>query len=154
MKASDWDLTLHVEDRVTIARPIEDVFMFAGDPANDSGWRSDVLVSRRTSAGPVDAGTTFTWVMNAALGKTREMEGKIDEYEPPHRLRFLCTGTGAPVITYLLETEGPMTRFTRAVAVQCGPRFMAPVIKELVKRRNARYVAKLKELLERPPVEE
>ncbi len=148
METSERDATLRVEETVTIARPVHDVFAFVGDPANDSAWRSDVLASTHQSQEPLGPGTTFRWVSKAPLGKGREMEGKVDEYDPPHRVRLLCLGAGAPVVTYTLEPGRGGTRLTRAVDVQCGPRFMAPLIREVVKRRNAAYVAKLKEVLE------
>ncbi len=44
---------MDVTDSITINRPLEEVFAFAGDPSNDPAWATVMVESRITSDGPL-----------------------------------------------------------------------------------------------------
>src|SRR6266849_9215410 len=58
-----------IQQSVTIARPVEEVFAFLADPASIPRWRPDVLEAR--SGGPLQAGSEFDEVLNFGGRKTQ-----------------------------------------------------------------------------------
>ncbi len=51
-----------IQQDVTIARPVDQVFAFLADPANIPRWRPDVVETR--SGGPLQAGSEFEEIIN------------------------------------------------------------------------------------------
>ena len=58
-----------IQQDVTIARPVDQVFAFLADPANIPRWRPDVVETR--SGGPLQAGSEFEEISISADGKRR-----------------------------------------------------------------------------------
>ena len=51
---------IRIEASAVVNRPIEEVFAFVSDMANATQWSAEVVEAKKTSEGPVGAGTTFT----------------------------------------------------------------------------------------------
>ena len=71
---------------VFIDRPVEDVFAFASDPANDAQWQ-DVELSELTSDGPQGVGST-TRSVSKFLGRKMDITAEITVYDPPNQFSF------------------------------------------------------------------
>jgi uncharacterized membrane protein len=76
-----------VEHSVLIARPLEAVFAFVADYANDARWSAAVKQSERTSPGPLAVGATFRH-LTELMGRHIDASGAITELEPNRRVCF------------------------------------------------------------------
>ncbi len=70
-----------MDDLVTIQRPIQEVFAFITDHANDKLWKPFVTESRQISVGSIGVGTRFE-IVTTAWGYRRSGEVEIVECEP------------------------------------------------------------------------
>jgi uncharacterized protein YndB with AHSA1/START domain len=141
-------------DSVTIDRPVEEVFAYVTDTSNDPEWHTDVLEARKTSEGPVAIGTTWHQRFKPAMGVS-EGDSEVIAFEP-NRMEVLRSELGPmqPTLTYRFEPTDGGTRFTRRVQIRVSgwARLMEPMMRLLVPKRNAGFVANLKRVLEeRPP---
>lgn len=118
---------LRSQTSVVIRRPPADVFRFVAEGFFDHAkkWNTQVLEVRKTSDGPIHAGTTGVAI---GLGMTSQTESNLAvlEYEPPHlfsyRSETLPAGTTSlrgttPLLTHSVlalrfESEGPHTTLT------------------------------------------
>jgi len=64
-----------IQQSVTIARPVEEVFAVLADPASIPRWRPDVLETR--SGGPLQAGSEFDEVLNFGGRKTQRPRNSV-----------------------------------------------------------------------------
>ena len=71
---------IRVEHSVTIARPAEEVFAYASDPAKAPEWQGSLL--EVTADGPLQRGTMLTETRKF-LGKRMESKLEIERFEPP-----------------------------------------------------------------------
>src|SRR5919107_1312437 len=81
----------HAENTVTVDRPIDDVFAYLADGANNPRWRSGVVSIERTST--VDgAGATYRQKLRGPAGRTG---------------RFTLTeaGPGRTTVTFTLDLQ-------------------------------------------------
>jgi len=136
-----------------IDRPVERVFAYTADIANDPTWQSDMLEARRMTEGPVGLGTTYRIRVKPSMGVS---EGSVEmvELQPGRRQVFRGDmGPMKPTITHLFESADGGTSLTRHVRFELpGPmRLMQPVVRAMVRKRNAGFLAKLKEILEAQP---
>jgi uncharacterized protein YndB with AHSA1/START domain len=84
-----------IEHQVNIDRPIEEVFDFLADGANNPRWQPPVIATTQTS-GPLDLGTKFDQTMRHPLGFKVSANYQIVSYEPPRELA-LQTISGGPI---------------------------------------------------------
>ncbi|MGN6636880.1 MAG: SRPBCC family protein [Oryzihumus sp.] len=107
---------------VLIGRPVEDVFAFFTDPANDHRWRPQVIST--TSEGPVVVGERIHVVVTSHGGRGVPADVEVTAYEPVSRYafrgaegrvrprgeyRFAPYGSGTEV-TLILDAEIPGLR--------------------------------------------
>lgn len=78
---------------VLIGRPVEDVFAFFTDPANDHRWRPQVI--RTASEGPPVVGERIHLLVNGHGGRGVPADVEVTAYEPASRYAF--RGTEGPV---------------------------------------------------------
>ncbi len=105
-----------MDGAIVIARPVEDVFRFVTDPANDPRWQPSVRESHSTPAGSWGAGTKITQRRHFA-GLRFKMKWQVLEVESNHLVhsRFggvMARGEG----DYLFEAVAIGTRFRMVVA--------------------------------------
>lgn len=74
---------MRYEMRVTIRRPIEEVWAFMADLFNMPRLRGVTLAIRQTSPGPIGLGSTVQ-SRAAILGFETGWSGAITEWDPPH----------------------------------------------------------------------
>lgn len=138
---------LEVTERQTIARPPEVVLAFLADTTNEPRWHPYAREVRRTSPGPVDAGTTFE-------GRYRGMgtvTTTITDYRPGSRLVFSSRASGLEFESTATAT-GDAAHTDLTVSLRLGPRglyrLLAPVMKPLLRRQFAARMTALKAALE------
>ena len=83
-----------MDDLVTINRPVQEVFAFVTDHANDKLWKPFVVESRQISTGPIGVGTLFEV---AIVTWNRRIAGNVEvlEYEPYHW--YVCRSNSQPL---------------------------------------------------------
>ena len=100
-------ITSHIE----IARPAEEVFVYATDPSRFSEWQDDV-VSVRVEAGQApDVGSRFTTTRRIGRGE-RAMTQEITESRPP--TNWAAHGVDGPVRPNVDMTVEPLADNTRS----------------------------------------
>ncbi|MGH9196328.1 MAG: SRPBCC family protein [Acidimicrobiia bacterium] len=139
------------EDSSVIERPIEQVFAFLSEPANEPKWHTDVIEASLL-APPMHANSEVR--MKFKFMGVREATMEVADYEPNQRIR-LETKVGVmkglkPTLTYLVEPASGGTRFTRRLEVKPEglASLMTPMMKVMVKKNNAQFVMNLKKFLE------
>lgn len=133
-----------------ITRPVEEVFGYVADVANDPAWHSDVQEVRRTSEGPVGPGTTWHIRVRPSMGVS-EGTSQLVEMEPNRTQVFRGEmGRMDPTVTHLFESADGATNFSRRVQFHLpGPmRLMQPLVRVMTKKRQTGFVANLKRVLE------
>jgi uncharacterized protein YndB with AHSA1/START domain len=142
---------IDTSDSVTINRPVEEVFAYVTDTANDPAWHTDVLEARKTSEGPIGMGTTWHSRFKPSMGIS-EGDMEVVAFEP-NRMEVMRGDVGPmhPTLTYLFEPADGGTRFTRRVQIRISGvmRVMEPLMRFMTPKGNARFLANLKQVLER-----
>lgn len=130
---------------VRIERPVEEVFDYFTDVANDREWNPFAKRADKTSEGPLGVGTTFSVV--------RKMSGPMDieytEYERP--TRWTLRGTGRPAsFTYLADfapAEGGGTQLTSSMAME--PRGVFKLLAPVMRSQLGKQLDQVHEALKR-----
>jgi uncharacterized protein YndB with AHSA1/START domain len=107
---------MHVENTITIERPVEEVFEYVSTPENDPTWVSASLRNQRTSPGPMRVGMTTEEDVKF-LGRTSRDTWEVTEYEPPSVVAYRVTSGlfSSGVVRVRCEPVEGGTRLTHAV---------------------------------------
>lgn len=98
------------DKEITIERPLQEVFDYVSDPANDPEWRTDVEVSEWSSEGPPVVGSISRSV-SKFLGRKMETSAEITSWDPPNHFAFKSVGGPFPFeFSVSLEAQGGNTR--------------------------------------------
>jgi carbon monoxide dehydrogenase subunit G len=140
---------MQVDTTTTIARPPTEVFAFVADVRNDPAWHTDVLdVSSSTEV--VGKGTVFDVKVKPSMGVS-EGTMTVTRFEPDTVIEYEGRmGKMAPTVTHVCEAAGEGTRVTRRVVLD-PPGIMrlgAPLIRRMIAKDNAGFLANLKQVLE------
>jgi NAD(P)-dependent dehydrogenase (short-subunit alcohol dehydrogenase family) len=85
---------IRLQETVEVARPVDEVFSYAGNFANAAQWDPGVAESRKASAGPIGIGTVFE--LRVRFGpRSIPMTYVVREYAP--RKRVVLEGKGDSV---------------------------------------------------------
>src|SRR5678816_1039399 len=95
-----------MDDLVIINRPIQEVFAFITDHANDKYWKPFVTESRKISAGPIGVGTRFE-IVTVAGGYRRSGEVEILEYEPGRMFSYRGHDSHFPFVGQIMFLTTP-----------------------------------------------
>ena len=140
---------MQVDTTTTIARPPADVFAFVADGRNDPAWHTDVL-DVRSSTEAVGKGTVFDVKVKPSMGVS-EGTMTVTRFEPDILIEYEGRmGKMAPTVTHMCEPAGEGTRVTRRVVLD-PPGMMrlgAPMIRRMIAKDNAGFLANLKGILE------
>ncbi len=139
-----------LEVSIVIKRPVEEVFSFVNDPANETLWSSGLVESSQISEGPVGVGTIMREV-NRILGKRIENTYEITEYEPNRR--YSCKSISGPFPwqgTFTFDLVKGGTKVTMASEFQIGGFFKLaePIVIRMAKRQFKADFNNLKDLME------
>ena len=116
--SADATEALILEASVVIKRPVDEVFAFMDDPANEPLWQPGTTSSEYVTEGPVHVGTKGRSV-SRQLGRTQTIEWTITEYEHNRlmasdiqmgdfRLRSKWRYESVPEGTRVVRTEEPI----------------------------------------------
>jgi uncharacterized protein YndB with AHSA1/START domain len=139
-----------IEVSVVIDRPVEEVFAYVTDPANDTKWQSALLESGMASEGPMGVGAKVREVRKLA-GQRLESIAEVTAYEP--NAKMAIKSTSGPVqweASYTFEPKDDGTKLTIAGQAEAGSFFKLAeglVARQFEKGMQTAVVA-LKDLLE------
>ena len=116
--SADTPEALILEANVVIKRPVDEVFAFMDDPANEPLWQPSTTSSEYVTEGPVRVGTKGRSV-SRELGRTETIEWTITAYEHNRlmasdiqmgdfRLRSKWRYESVPEGTRVVRTEEPI----------------------------------------------
>jgi uncharacterized membrane protein len=138
------------EKSVLIDRPQQEVFDFVMNLENDPKWQASIVSVKRTSDGPIGAGSTFRYETKF-LGRKSETEIQLTGYNPPSGASVKAINGPVPFEnTYKFESNGNGTKMTFSGQAEIGGFFkMAEGLaaKQMEKQMEADATA-LKKLLE------
>ncbi len=144
-------MSVDVTTQIVIERPAGVVSAYACDPANASGWYSNIKSTEWKSEPIVHVGARVAFVAEF-LGRRLEYIYEIAEFEPGERLVMRTAEGPFPMETIYTfkETRDGHTQMTlRNHGEPSGvSKLMTPMIAAAMKSANARDLAKLKEILE------
>src|SRR5262249_24705810 len=141
---------IHIEESITINRPIEEVFAFVSDFRTVSQWQSGVVDVRLTPEGPIGV-CTWATLVHAFLGRRLEMTVEIVEYEPPpNKASKRISGRIPAIVSRTFARTAKGSSISQVIEGQAGGVFA--VAEPLVARSLGRGVkaafGDLKDLLE------
>lgn len=139
---------LDVEHKVSINRPVTEVFEYVADQSNETKWHTDVLEVDPME--PLEMGSEVTWLVNF-MGRN-EYVNRVIEFEPNERIKLISnSGPLKVTLTHAFEGFGGGTRYTRRVQIRSGGAFriVGPIMRltGVASRHNARFAENLKGLL-------
>ena len=142
---------IDVESRVSVKRPVRDVFRFLNDASNEPKWHTDVLEVKPASSGPAAPGATFSLRFKPMMGHSAGTM-KILEVEQNRRLvSQIDLGPMHPRVTYTFGSEGAMTTVSRRVQVEPPGmmKLMPFMMKRMVRKKGETFLLNLKQNLEK-----
>ena|SRR5437867_4396848 len=142
-----------IERSIVIDRPIDAVFRFVHDPANDATWQTTLIESSRLDEGPLGVGTQVR-ERRRFFGIQVEMTKEITAYEPSRESAFKYVAGGAPMSgEYHLEPLDGGTRLTAIGYVEPRGFFQwaDPLFTAMAGRELEASLGHLKDLLEMGP---
>ncbi len=139
------------EHSVVIQRPVEEVWAFVMEAANDPVWQGPIIEVRRPAGKPLELGSEIPEVASF-LGKRFEITLVVTEHEPMTR-SAVRTSAGPVRLdgSYRFEAvEEGSTRFTTEGVVEADGFFSVaePVFARLARREWESSCAALKDILE------
>lgn len=94
-------------NRVTIARPIEDVFAVLSDVENVSAWSENTFDEHLITTGPIGVGSRRRAKVKGPFGRPIENEAEMLEFEPNRRMvvKMSQTGVDAEIVIELTPND-------------------------------------------------
>jgi uncharacterized protein YndB with AHSA1/START domain len=140
-----------VRTETVIRRPVEQVAVYAGDPANAPEWYANIRSVEQQTPPPVAVGSRMAFVASF-LGRRLAYTYEVVELEPGRRLVMRTADGPFPMeTTYTWEpTDDGATRMTlRNRGRPSGfARVTAPAMAAAMRRANTADLARLKQVLE------
>ena len=104
---------------IVIDRPIEEVFAFFSDPANDQRWRSHV--KEISSQGPAGLGRRIHQVVDGPGGRGIAADIEVTAWDPPNRYGFRVTeGPARPVGEFRFAAVPTGTEVAFSLSAELG----------------------------------
>jgi len=108
---------IKVELSVVIDRPLEEVFAFATNPANNAKWQEGLVESRLVSSGHIGVGSQITDVRKF-LG--RDMDSKLEVTAYELNKKFSEKVVSGPLQFEIIETFEPSVTGTKVSLLAFG----------------------------------
>ena len=137
-----------IQRSIVIRRPVEVVFAFTHEPANDALWQTTLVEA--DADGPMGIGTTIRETRRF-LGRRVQMSRKVTAFTPPRGSAFETVSGPVPMAgEYALEPANGSTRLTATGELDAHGLFKLaePVIARMATRELEASLAHLKDLLE------
>lgn len=139
------------EFRITINRPVEDVFVVLTDPATTPKWAESALEGELVTPGDVRVGSRRRSVVKGFGRGTIETVMEVTEYEPNHKVALGSVEAPVPMRTsYTFTPVGGGTRvdWTWWFEPTGLMKPAGPLLAAMFKRQFARDLANLKAMME------
>jgi len=138
------------EKKITINRPIEEVFAYVSDLQNGPQWQPALVEARRITEGPLGIGTQFTGVRKF-MGRRMESVIQYTTYEPNKKIAFKSISGSSPFEqSFLFESTAEGTQLTTRLELQT-PGLMGlaePLVASGLRREMDANFGDLKNMLE------
>jgi uncharacterized membrane protein len=137
---------IEFENRITVQRPIDEVFAFVSVFENVPKWNYYVRDVTKTSAGPIEVGTTYHQVR-----KTDQQDFRVVEFEPGKEVTVKTIPPSSPAfeIRFTFQPEERGTQILDEWKLDMGkPKLVECLAAGTVKRAVLENLEKLKRLLE------
>ena len=137
-----------IQRSIVIDKPVEEVFAFTHEPANDALWQTTLVES--SADGPLQVGTTVRETRRF-LGKRVQMTRKVTAVTPPRGSAFETVSGPVPMAgEYTLEAVNGSTRLTATGELDAHGfyKLAEPVIRRMATRELETSLGNLKDLLE------
>ena len=134
-----------------VERPVDEVFAFVADMENEPQWHTDIVEAERLTEGEVGEGTNFRVQFRPQPMSPSEGKIEIVEFQPDRRIVSRSDmGNMKPELTHVFEEVDGGTRVTRRIQIETSGlmTLMSPLMKVMVRRRNADFLENLKRLFE------
>ena len=138
------------EKKITINRPVEEVFAYVSDLKNSQEWQPALAEVTRITEGPLGIGTQYSSVRKF-MGRRMESVIQYTTYEPNKKIAFKSISGASPFEqSWRFESTAEGTRLTTKFELQTsGLMGLAqPMIDSSVKREMDTDFSVLKDLLE------
>jgi uncharacterized protein YndB with AHSA1/START domain len=141
-----------IQQSVTIARPVDQVFAFLADPANIPRWRPDVLETRGGS--PLHVGSEFDELISFGGRKTQTFRVEVFEANKTLEVAAIADLGIRPTQCYLVASSDAGTTLFIGVTVRTQGlfRLLEPMLPRMIATKWRDYSERLRELLESRPV--
>jgi len=139
-----------VTSRITIGRPIEDVFAVLTDVEMTERWFPGDVRESWTSPPPHGLGSTRHAVVRIG-GIRTENDAAITEFDPPNRAAMTGTTPNAPFVATLVFSrigEATLVEVTTRFTFRGAARIAGPLFTAWYGRAWSRGLERVKELLE------
>ena len=145
-------MAIDVVSEVRIARPLQQVWDYIVDPANDLSWIRALSDARRLTPDPIGLGTRVKRTASM-MGRKIRYTTEVIGYEPGAKFEMNTIAGPAMHVTYLFEVAGDETivRIRNQGGKGLMFRLFGPLIGRMVKGRVDGDLAALKGVLESPP---
>jgi uncharacterized membrane protein len=143
---------IEFETRISIDRPVEEVFAYVAEPRNFPSWNSAVQEVRPLSSGPSGVGSTYSMERQLPGGRaTNELVVLV--HEQPREFAIETT-TGPTPFRYRYRFAGDdgrtVVELDARVELPGVASIMTPLVRRAVKQGVDDNLATLKQVLERP----
>ena len=139
-----------VTNRITILRPIEDVFAVLTDVEKTEIWFPWDVRERWTTPPPHGVGSTRHAVVQMR-GSRSENDATVTEYDPPFRAAMRGTSPNAPFVATLVfghDGHATLVEITTQFIFRGASRIAGPLFAAWYGRAWARGLVTLKRLME------
>lgn len=147
-------MSVDVQVETVIARPVEQVAAYAGDPSNAPQWYANIDSVAWQTPPPVSVGSRVDFVARF-LGRTLTYTYEVVELDPNRRLVMRTTDGPFPMETTYTwaPLDGERTRMTlRNRGTPSGfARVTAPMVERAMHRATTKDLARLRHVLETAP---
>ncbi|HEV3086468.1 MAG TPA: SRPBCC family protein [Candidatus Elarobacter sp.] len=121
----------HAERRVTIRRPVDEVYRYIASGEHQAEWRPAVMSIKLRSGRDGEAGAVYEQKIKGPMGRAVPADYEITSAIPNKELRFRAlAGPVRPEGYYLFESSGEGTTVT--FGMDCQPsglaRLMTPMV--------------------------
>src|SRR5258706_7835105 len=134
----------HAEGKITIDRPVQQVFDFILDGANNPLWRASVMDIKPLTEKPYGVGSAFKQGLKSPSGRI-DGDYQITECQPNQVIKFQVTaGPARPTGSYIFESDGKSTTLTFILDFQ--PKGLAKLMTSMIQSSMQSEVATLSTL--------
>ncbi len=139
-----------IEVSTVISRPVEEVFAVLSNEENRPKWSATTIEVKKTSEGPIGAGTTWLGV-DRIFGRRMQRESVFTEYEPNQKVTQKSTSGAIPFEVQLMYE--PVEGGTRVIVIAEAQlrglfKLVEPLLLRLRKRQFASDLANVKAMIE------